>query len=153
MSDEFLKRSPSEKKIRFIDIKLIQIPETGEIFSVEEFRDGTFSKWSNNIGFINEINYACTLDAFAHWTYYATNEYLVVSDLQGFRSGNEEYILTDPSISCVERQFSLTDFGPVGIESYFNKHRCNHICTALELKQFGEMREITERMTRVRVRK
>ena len=46
----------------------------------------------------------------------------MVNDLQGFRRGpkdKEEYVLTDPAISCIQRQFDLTDLGEQGIEYFF----------------------------------
>jgi hypothetical protein len=144
LSEEFFKVSPSVKSIDFIDIKLIRIPEMG-FYSIEKLIDGSFSKWSNNIGNLNENDYACTLDTFAHWTYEATREYLIVTDLQGFRSSsNDKYILTDPAISCIARQFTDTDLGEEGINLYFRSHKCNHICQELKLKkhelQSGEIR-------------
>jgi hypothetical protein len=154
LSEEFLKVSPSVKSIDFVDIKLIRIPEMG-YYSIEKLIDGSFSKWSNNIGNLNENDYACTLDTFAHWTYEATHEYLIVTDLQGFRSSsNDKYILTDPAISCIARQFTDTDHGEKGISLYFRNHKCNHICQILNLKkhelQSGEIRDYNPKMTKTK---
>ena len=65
---------------------------------------------------------------------------MVVADLQGFRRGDflnnkEEYILTDPTISCVESQFTSTDLGKFGIVKFFERHECNSHCNALKLKK------------------
>jgi len=156
LADDFLKKSPSEKSVRFIDIKLVDIPGKG-YFSIEEFISGSFAKWSNNIGNLNESDYASTLDAFSHWTFSATRGYLTVSDLQGFRLNSNEYVLTDPAISCLVKQFTETDLGEDGINLFFKKHKCNHICDALGLKkhdlQTGEKRQITDKMTKIKSNK
>ena len=154
LAECFIKISPSVKSIRFIDLKLLQINKTNEFFSIETFVEGNFSKWSNNIGNINEHDYTATLDTFAHWTHTATFNYLVVSDLQGFRSDKDEYVLTDPAISCVYRQFTTTDLGEDGINLYFAKHKCNHMCEALKLEQHvlqsGERRSDIDKMTKLK---
>ena len=156
LADDFLKKSPSEKSVRFIDIKLLDIEGKG-YFSIEEFISGSFDKWSNNYGNLNENDYASTLDAFSHWTFSATSGYLAVSDLQGFRLNSNEYVLTDPAICCIVRQFTETDLGEVGINQYFLKHKCNHICDALKLKehdlQTGEKRQNTDKMTKIKLKK
>ncbi len=51
----------TEKPVRFIDVNLIHIVEEGLFFSIEEFISGTFVKWMNNAGIINEDIYSCTL--------------------------------------------------------------------------------------------
>ena len=153
LAEDFLKKCPGEKAVRFIDIKLLEIRDKG-FFSIEEFIGGSFIKWSNNIGNLNESDYTCTLDAFSHWTYSATSGYLTVSDLQGFRSSSNEYVLTDPAISCIIRQFTETDLGQDGIDQYFLKHKCNHICDAMKLKehdlQTGEKRQKTGKETKLK---
>ena len=83
LANEFKKVSPSKKSIEVIEVNFIKLKEDGTIFSIEAYFDGVFNKWSNNAGFVNEEKYSATLDAFAHWTYQVTNEYLVVTDLQG----------------------------------------------------------------------
>ena len=57
------------------------------------------------------------------------------------------FILTDPSISCVERQFTSTDLGIFGIDKYFKLHRCNYHCTmGLKLKRHTDQ-PIDDRVT------
>jgi hypothetical protein len=71
----------------------------------------------------------------------------MVNDLQGFRRGpidKEEYVLTDPAISCIQRQFDLTDLGEQGIEYFFKKHECNFYCNALKLSQIIKLSDQTE---------
>ena len=76
-------------------------------------------------------------DAFAHWSYQASNEYLIVTDLQGMIIENREYVLTDPAIACPEDhdRFTASNLGIKGVEKYFQSHQCNHICKYLKLKR------------------
>ncbi|RNA03941.1 elongation factor 2 [Brachionus plicatilis] len=74
-------------------------------------------------------------NSFAHWTYQATKEYLIVNDLQGFRLNEKQYFLTDPAISSPEGfdRFSTTNLSLKGIKRFFRTHQCNHICKHLKL--------------------
>ncbi|PKC03735.1 hypothetical protein RhiirA5_450597 [Rhizophagus irregularis] len=57
-----------------------------------------------------------TLEAFVHFTYEYTKGYLVVCDLQGIEH-NDEFLLTDPSIHCINPlRFGRTNFGKEGIK-------------------------------------
>lgn len=127
----------NEKKIRFLNIDLIRIHETGAYFTIEEFVEGIFKKWMNNEGNTNDEEYAEFLNAFSHWTYHFTNEYLIVTDLQGFIYKDKEYILTDPAIICPEdtNRFGLTNLRSEGVKIFFRNHECNRICKDLNLKE------------------
>ena len=85
LADEFNERSRSLMSVKFLNVQIMQLLDTGEYFSIEEYLEGKFEKWSNNIGYLNEKEYSYTLDAFSHWTWVITNNYLVVTDLQGLR--------------------------------------------------------------------
>ena len=151
LADKFIKDSSSLMSIKFLNVQIMQLLDTGEYFSIEEYLDGKFDKWSNNLGYVNENEYSYTLDAFSHWTWVNTNKYLVVTDLQGLRQEKKEregtYILTDPAISCVDRQFTSTDLGIFGIDKYFKLHRCNYHCTRdLKLERHPDQ-QIENRVT------
>ncbi|CAF0997399.1 unnamed protein product [Brachionus calyciflorus] len=90
----------SEFKIRFLEVDLIRVHETGVYYSIEEFSEGEFKKWMNNEGNLNQEENVDVLCAFSHWTYQATDEYLMITDLQGFSFRDKEFILTDPAIIC-----------------------------------------------------
>jgi hypothetical protein len=158
LADEFFKMLSNnwmyEKSIKFLDVNLVQRVDTTEYLTLEEYVNGNFIKWSSNIGYQNWSEYACTLDAFAHWSYVATNGFLIVSDLQGCLLMNTEYVLTDPAISCMEQQFTSTDLGELGILMFFEKHRCNQICRSLKLKKHDCQKESdmpdNEKATKVR---
>ena len=83
LAHEFNKISGTYEKIRVIDVDLILINDKESFYTIEEFIDGQFVKWTNNAGAINKSVYVCLLHAFSHWTYQATNNYLMVTDLQG----------------------------------------------------------------------
>ena len=138
LAEKFIEESRSQMTVKFLTVYVMQLLDTGDYFMLEEYLDGNFAKWSNNLGYVNESDYSNTLDAFSHWSYIKTGGYLTVSDLQGLRktSGAEKegkFILTDPAISCVERQFTSTDLGEFGITKYFEKHMCNSHCRDLKL--------------------
>ena len=124
-------------RLRFLDVDLIRVKETGVYYCIEEFVEGVFKKWSNNEGYINENEYTHLLNAFSHWTYEYTHEYLIVTDLQGFLYKSNDYILTDPAILCKvdEDRFGATNLGSIGIRRFFSNHQCNPICKTLKLKR------------------
>ncbi|RNA03940.1 serine threonine kinase [Brachionus plicatilis] len=61
------------KNIKFIDVNLICIDNTGEYYTIEEFIPGKFVKWMNNAGSLNEDIYSCALDNNLN-TYIRMNE-------------------------------------------------------------------------------
>ena len=123
-------------RLKFLDVDLIKVKETGLYYTIEEFVEGVFKKWSNNEGYVNINDYAHLLNAFSHWTFDITDEYLIVTDLQGFIYKNDDYILTDPAILCVDdNRFGSTNLGLIGIKHFFANHRCNQVCKKLKLKR------------------
>ena len=102
----------------------------------------SFKKWNSNAGYVSDKIYSSTLDAFSHWTYDITDGFLVVVDLQGV-DREKQYILTDPSINCIEPRFGLTNLGNVGIKMFFKSHSCNNVCQAMGLKKNRYMRPST----------
>jgi len=155
LAEKFFSEVKTEKSIRFIDVSMIHIVEEGLYFCIEPFIPGEFKKWMNNAGVINEDIYSCTLDAFSHWSYQKTSEYLIVTDLQGMNIDNKEYILTDPAISCPESpfRFSSTNLGLKGVQKFFETHSCNHLCKHLKLKkhkyQKKDDRSVNKMMTKL----
>lgn len=135
LANEFNKVSGMCEKVKFVDVDLILINDKEAVYTVEEFVEGDFKKWTNNAGAINELSIAYLLHAFSHWTYEVTNSYLMVTDLQGFKFKNKEYILTDPAITCPSQlnKFSSTNLGEKGIIAFFKSHRCNSFCRKLKL--------------------
>jgi hypothetical protein len=137
LANLFSKDSPSSKSLEFIDVNIIMLSESGKYYSIEKFLEGEFIKFNNNSGDVNELNYTCTLNTFSHWSYQATKEYLLISDLQGFIINKDTFLLTDPAISSAEGllRFGSTNLGQQGIKKFFSKHQCNRICKSLNLKR------------------
>ena len=138
LAEKFIQDSSSQMSVKFLNIYIMQLTDTGEYYTLEEYLDGNFAKWSNNLGYVNESEYSHTLDAFSHWSYQSTNEYLLVADLQGFFIlEKDKFLLTDPAIACAKDplRFGSTNLGQKGIKVFFSKHRCNHICKSLNLKK------------------
>lgn len=135
LASEFAEVAKGEKSLRFLNVYLAQVEKTGVYFTVEDYMEGDFIKWMNNAGIVNEEDYACTLNAFSHWTYQATNHYLLVTDLQGFKLADCSYLLTDPAITCLDDwdRFSSTNLGKKGLKKFFQTHQCNSICNKLKL--------------------
>lgn len=136
LAQEFSKLVKLKKRINIIEVNLIRIEGSECCYTIEDYVEGKFMKWMNNEGeYDNEIK-AEILHAFSHWTYEATNEYLIVTDLQGFMFKENEYVLTDPTITCAKdpEKFSLTNLGSKGVETFFRLHECNQICKSLNLK-------------------
>jgi hypothetical protein len=48
-----------------------------------------------------------------------------------------EYILTDPAITCAEnpKRFSITNMAQKGIQEFFERHQCNNTCKLLKLRR------------------
>jgi hypothetical protein len=125
--------------LRYVNCCYFHIVEKGKYFTFEEYLDGEFKKWISNASVYSEF-YSSTIDAFVHWTYQATNEYLIVLDLQGLEkksADKTEYILSDPAIISPKGfdRFGLTNLGAKGVQKYFQNHSCNDICKALGLKK------------------
>lgn len=137
LAEEYFKVSKSTKSIHFIDVSIIHCKDSGKYYCLEEFIEGDFIKWNNNAEYVNEENYAGTVNTFSHWTYQATKEYLVVTDLQGFKKSETEYILTDPAILSPDGllRFGCTNLGIKGLKKFFERHQCNPICKNLKLKR------------------
>ena len=106
-----------------------------QYFIVEELLDDyekRYKKWNDNCGYVSKLYYSAALDAFSHWTYTATDGFLMVVDLQGVdRDGT--YILTDPAIHCINSRFGPTNLGTIGIKKFFKRHSCNWVCKAMNL--------------------
>ena len=123
--------------LRFLEVDLVRVKETGVFYSIEEYVEGVFYKWTNNEGYVNESEGAHLLNAFSHWSFEFTREYLIVTDLQGFFYKKSEYILTDPAILCAKdgKRFGPTNLGAQGIRHFFESHQCNKICSELGLRR------------------
>ena len=141
MANKFNSIKPAgTRDVQFAEVSTISFTEGEEKihYAMERYITGKYVKFNNNAGYVNEASYTATLNAFSHWTYWATNRYLMVIDLQGVKeesSGEVRYVLTDPAIHCGSlRRFGKTNLGRKGMYKFFRTHYCNGICKAMALK-------------------
>ncbi|WAR12723.1 VWKA-like protein [Mya arenaria] len=67
------------------------------------------------------------LDAFAHFTYQATDGNMVACDLRGVENDGK-FRLTSPVIHSVDGSFGDSDKSTVGIRDFFQNHMCTALC-------------------------
>ncbi len=102
-------------EIRFLSVHVIESKnKTEDRFCAEDVLPcaaTSFTKYSNNTGYWNEDEISQSLLLFTLFTFEVTNNYLMVTDLQGVRHGND-FILTDPAILCKDNsRFGGTNLG------------------------------------------
>jgi len=90
---------------------------------------GGFTKLDSNSGWFRNERDADVAHAFSHWTWHATNGEIPICDLQGVAI-QDGWLLTDPAAHSVKSPGLLgpTDCGPAGVETFFHRHTCNHLC-------------------------
>jgi len=149
LASEFNKKTPAySKNLRFLEVSVLQeIKPDGAPFyyNTEPLLPdyAKFTKWNSNLGYLNREEPQPLLQAFSHWTYEATDRFLMVVDLQGVER-EEEFGLTDPCILCIKPYFGRTNLGKVGIKEFFRLHNCNSICQQLGLKDSKSFLEKTK---------
>ncbi|KAG2374823.1 hypothetical protein C9374_010400 [Naegleria lovaniensis] len=133
--------------LKVLEIQLLVFTDANddisEIYTLESFIEGEYIKYFDNLG--NNVFYdnVCTdinsknahevAQAFSHWTYEASGQQMLVSDIQGVG-----YLITDPAIITNYGCRSLTDMGRQSIENFFSSHVCNTLCKNLGLtSQYG----------------
>ena len=142
LAQAFNQYSQTNYPITFTDVDVQQVtnqgstatPKLNEYVIVEDYIPGDFKKWCNNYGYISdEVSFAISMTAFAHWSWWYTNGEKMIADLQGVRSDNG-YTLTDPVLmsgSVDGRRYGCTDTGVEGIVMFFLNHKCNDFCKNL----------------------
>ena len=95
LADGFNKYSRTNYPIKFTDISIQKVtqqaanatPKLNEYVIVEDYIPGQFKKWLNNYGYISEeVSFAKSMPAFAHWSWCHTGGEKMIADLQGVRS-------------------------------------------------------------------
>ena len=142
LAENFNQYLNSDRPISFTEISVYIItkqpnptrPKLNEHVIVEDYIPGEFKKWLNNYGYVSdEVSFALSMPAFAHWSWWYTNGEKMIADLQGVRS-DKAYTLTDPVLmsgSVDGRRYGCTDTGVEGIAMFFLNHQCNSFCNAL----------------------
>jgi hypothetical protein len=124
---------------------------------VEELLGGKFIKYNSNNGYVRnpkgsptmllacgEVYMTDFLQAFSHWVYYASEQKILICDLQGelnMEGIRPKFMLTDPCICSKrkrgERKFGRSDMGTRGFRVFRKHHVCNLVCKGLGLPAFG----------------
>lgn len=100
----------------------------GAICGVEPYIAGEYHKHNNNFGYVSELE-RNTPQAFSHFTYEASDEQILVVDIQGV---GDHY--TDPQIHTRRgKVFGKGNLSVRGFERFLGSHRCNPICRYLKL--------------------
>ncbi|GJJ06853.1 hypothetical protein Clacol_001049, partial [Clathrus columnatus] len=84
----------------------------------------------------NESNRGKTMDTFAHFSLFITEEDLVLTDIQEYVEGyqfSEMLTLFDLMTHTKNGNSGLGDDGVDGIERFKKQHRCNSLCERLRL--------------------
>lgn len=121
-------------EVSFLNVCVVEGDDEGkERYCMEEILPGaadSFNKFSNNTGYWNEDEINQSLLLFTRFTHEVTGGYLMVTDLQGVRQGNQ-YILTDPAILCQDSaRFGKTNLGRKFIDKCMES-------TAAMLEEYG----------------
>ena len=103
---------------------------------------GEFVKLTNNFNFVRRKGIVSDLVlAFSHFTYQASNQLLIIVDIQGWTPDADQTgctFLTDPQIhSVVYKCFGTGNLRQDGFDSFW-KHmhpQCNDLCKKLKLQR------------------
>ncbi len=142
LAGKFNTVSKPNRPIRIVDYGVQKVtsrpdhstPKLGEYILVEDYLEGDFQKFISNAGWVkSQCMTSCILmPTFAHWTWVHTRGQLMVADLQGVRY-DDKYVLTDPCILSVDRNYGATDLALIGMALFFLTHRCTDICRSLDI--------------------
>ena len=120
-----------------------------------QFHEGDkFIRFSNNAGYslLEERARECGVDlqyvqmvlAFCHWTYSASGGKLMIVDVEGVATRDEDegsnsaILLYNPAIHCLNlTRYGHLNHGIEGMKRFFERHECNYVCAALRLTKFA----------------
>lgn len=95
--------------------------------------------------YLNELKSSHIPQAFSHFSYVKSRKKMIIVDLQGVLTVNEEgkdmFELTDPVIHRRNRKagrqwdFGRTDRGKKGINDFLKSHKCSEMCRLLGLEK------------------
>jgi len=127
-------------KICFAEVGICEVKDgvSGIVtYTFEDFIEGDYEKFNNNVGWTLRSPRSAVLDSFSHYTWVKSNKELVVCDLQGVVKYDRIY-LTDPAIHCRDyMKLGRTNFSTRGMKEFFSRHRCNEICKTMKLEPFS----------------
>jgi len=144
-AQEFNRRRPENQYIGFLPVSVLRIDEDKTLYNTEPYLRGEYLKHNDNSGHVDTQE--LLPQAFSHFSYEASNQTLIVVDIQGV--GN---YYTDPQIHSFNGEgFGLGNLGQSGIRKFLQSHKCNRLCKALGLrdpKKKGANKETDEEMAK-----
>jgi len=94
---------------------------------VEPFIEGNYAKFNSNSGWVSEDNEYRLMQALSHFSFHFTKGTRLLCDLQGGGYATR-FVLTDPAMLSVSKEYEQTDGGPKFMRNFFAHHRCNKYC-------------------------
>lgn len=132
----------------FLPVSVLRLDMEGLLYNTEPYLRGDYLKHNDNSGHVDTKQ--LVPQAFSHFTYEASNQTLIVVDIQGV---GDYY--TDPQIHSFNGDgFGLGNLGQSGIRKFLQTHKCNRICRMLNLtdpkkgKQKEKLKETDAEMAR-----
>jgi len=132
----------------FLPVSVLRLDMEGLLYNTEPYLRGDYLKHNDNSGHVDTKQ--LVPQAFSHFTYEASNQTLIVVDIQGV---GDYY--TDPQIHSFNGDgFGLGNLGQSGIRKFLQTHKCNRICRMLGLtdprkgKQKEKLKETDAEMAR-----
>jgi len=131
--------------IEFLPVALLQLVNSNgylsEVYNVERYMAGDFVKFTNNAKFVRNRGTLVSdlVLAFSHFTHQASNNELIIVDIQGWTPASNEIgciFLTDPQIhSDVYRCYGTGNLRQEGIDTFWKEMHpeCNHLCQKMHL--------------------
>jgi len=114
--------------IGFLPVSVLRLDRDGILYNSEPYLRGDYLKHNDNSGHVDTAE--TVPQAFSHFTYEASNQTLIVVDIQGV---GDYY--TDPQIHSFNGEgFGLGNLGGSGIKKFLQTHHCNRICRVLGLR-------------------
>ncbi|CAK0861937.1 unnamed protein product [Prorocentrum cordatum] len=99
LAREFSAQNPAGPRVEFLEAP-VAVPAAGRPFNLERAVPAAeFRRFSNNLGWW-EPDADEVLMRFAQFTHEATGGYMMVTDLQGVRTAEGGFLLTDPCVLC-----------------------------------------------------
>ena len=140
---QFNRASGTNHPIHIVDYSVQKVIKTtdkcilkqGEWMLVEDYLEGDYQKFISNSGWVKPqcMTTYKSMPAFAHWSWVYTRGKLMVSDLQGVRYSDDKYVLTDPCILSLNREYGATDLALIGMGLFFMTHQCTDMCRSLDI--------------------
>ena len=118
--------------------------KSGETVTIEDYIDGSFTKYINNDGTIlenSDENALQMAECLTHFSYVKSENALLLVDIQGCG-----YKLYDPEIATSKGSFDEEDellfcmgnLSTVAKKNFFLQHKCSNLCLLAELEPFYE---------------